>query len=237
MKENTLHVVSGLSSRGKLLQSLGQLGIKETVMYLPTNFSFGYIPKDFSDKELCFSLASRDQIDEFDNLKKFVTIDYSAYEKVIVWHGWSANDLLLLYLMSVLTDGSIYQIDIRSQYPDMGCVSVQDIIDNNMISLAKPVNKEEKQYYREQWYKWANSNSPYRFSDIHTGVIKEYPENFMDSCIIESVKETDNLFMIIGAVMTKFDHLFIPDFIIYRRILELQKDRVLRLSVTLNENK
>ena len=237
MKENTLHVVSGLSSRGRLLQSLGLLGIKENVTYLPTDFSFGHIPKDFSDKELCFSLASRNQIDGFYNLKEFITTDYSRYQKVIVWHGWSANDLLLLYLMSVLTEENLYQIDISDQYPNMGYVCIQDIIDKNMVSLAKPVSKQEQINYRNQWYKWANSNSPYRFSDIHTGVIKEYPENFMDSCIIESVKETDNLFMIIGAVMTKFDHLFIPDFIIYRRILELRQDKVLKLSVTLNENK
>ena len=237
MKENTLHVVSGLSSRGRLLQSLGRLGIKGTIMYIPTNFSFGYIPKDFSDKELCFSLASRDQIDEFDNLKKFVTIDFSAYEKVIVWHGWSANDLLLLYLMSVLTEENLYQIDISDQYPDMGYVCIQDIIDKNMVSLAKPVSKQEQIYYRNQWDQWANSPYPYRFSDIHKGIIKEYPENFMDPYIFDAVKKSDNLFVIMGEVMSKLSRLFIPDSIIYRRIMQLQHDRVLRLSVTLNENK
>ena len=236
MKENILHVVSGLSSKGRVAQSLGLLRIKENVTYLPTDFSIGYIPKDFSDKELCFSLASRDQIDEFDNLKKFVTIDYSAYEKVIVWHGWSANDLLLLYLMSVLTEENLYQIDIGDQYPDMGYVCIQDIVDKNMVSLAKPVSKQEQIYYRNQWDQWANSPYPYRFSDIHKGIIKEYPENFMDSYIFDAVKKSDNLLLIIGDVMTKMDYLNIPDIIIYRRILELRKNRVLKLSVSLNEN-
>lgn len=235
MKENTLHVVNGLSSRGRLLQSLGLLGIKETVTYLPTDFSFGHIPKDFSDKELCFSLASRNQIDGFYNLKEFITTDYSRYQKVIVWHGWSANDLLLLYLMSVLTEENLYQIDISDQYPDMGYVCIQDIIDKNLVSLAKPVSKQEQIYYRNQWDKWTNSPYPYRFSDIHKGIIKGYPENFMDPYIFDAVKKSNNLLLIIGDVMTKMDYLFIPDSIIYRRILQLQHDRVLKLSVTLNE--
>lgn len=235
MKENTLHVVSGLSSKGRVAQSLGRLGIKETVTYLPTDFSFGYIPKDFSDKELCFSLASRNQIDLFYNLKEFITTDYSRYQKVIVWHGWSANDLLLLYLMSVLTEENLYPIDISDQYPDMGYVCIQDIIDKNMVSLAKPVSKQEQIYYRNQWDQWANSPYPYRFSDIHKGIIEEYPENFMDPYIIDAVENSDKLFVIIGEVMSKLSRLFIPDSIIYRRIMQLQKDRVLRLSVTLNE--
>lgn len=236
MKENNLHVVSGLSSKGRVSHSLGLLGIKDTVKYLPTNLSSGYIPKDFSDKELCFSLASRNQIDGFYNLKEFITTDYSRYQKVIVWHGWSANDLLLLYLMSVLTEENLYQIDISDQYPDMGYVCIQDIIDKNMVSLAKPVSKQEQIYYRNQWDKWANSPYPYRFSDIHKGIIEEYPENFMDPYIFDAVKKSDNLLLIIGDVMTKMDYLFIPDLIIYRRILELRKNRVLKFSVSLNEN-
>ena len=139
MKENTLHVVSGLSSKGRVAQSLGRLGIKETVTYLPTDFSFGYIPKDFSDKELCFSLASRNQIDLFYNLKEFITTDYSRYQKVIVWHGWSANDLLLLYLMSVLTEENLYPIDISDQYPDMGYVpwnSDSKSVDSSLLLMA-----------------------------------------------------------------------------------------------------
>ena len=236
MKGNILHVVCDLSSKGRVSQSLGLLGIKETVTYLPTDFSFGYIPKDFSDKELCFSLASRNQIDGFYNLKEFITTDYSKYQKVIVWHGWSANDLLLLYLMSVLTEENLYQIDISDQYPDMGYVCIQDIIDKNMVSLAKPVSKQEQIYYRKQWDKWANSPYPYRFSDIHKGIIKEYPENFMDPYVFDAVKKSDNLLLIIGDVMTKMDYLNIPDIIIYRRILELRKNRVLKLSVSLNEN-
>lgn len=253
MKENTLHVVSGLSSKGIVLQSLGLLRIKEDVTYLPTDFSIGYIPKDFSDKELCFSLASRDHLDAFYNLKEFITTDYSKYQKVIVWHGWSAYDLLLLYLMSVITDDNLYQIDIRdcdgfmqkhlshpeyaiSQFPDMGYVCIDDIIDYDMLSYAKPVSKKEQVYYRNQWDKWANSPYPYRFSDIQRGIIKEYPENFMDHYIIDAVKNSDKLFVIMGEVMSKLDSLFIPDFIIYRRILELRKNRVLKFSVSLNEN-
>lgn len=150
MEKKTLHVVSSPSRKGMLRMGLGKLDFYPEVIYLPIDFSFGYIPKDFSDKELCFALASHDNVEVFDQLKEFVTTDFSQYEKVIVWHGWSAHELLLLYLMSVLVEGTLYHVDIRENngfmerylskdplriYPDMGYVSPYDIYTYDMLSI------------------------------------------------------------------------------------------------------
>lgn len=137
MKKKTLHVVSSLCTKGTLKMGLCKLEQKPEIAYLPIDLSFGYIPKDFSDKELCFALASHGHMEVFDQLKKFVTTDYSQYEKVIVWHGLSASELLLLYLMSVLVEGELYHVDIRDYkgkdpsrlYSDMGYVCPGDISD------------------------------------------------------------------------------------------------------------
>ena len=70
------------------------------------------LAKDFSDKELCFALASHNKMNEFDHLKSFITTDFSSFDKIIVWHGWSASELLLLYLMSVLIKENLFQLTI-----------------------------------------------------------------------------------------------------------------------------
>ena len=237
MKKKTLHVVSSPSRKGIVRMGLGKLDFYPEIIYLPIDFSFGYIPKDFSDKELCFALASHNYIEVFEELKKFVTTDYSQYEKVIVWHGWSAHELFLLYLMSILVEGTLYHVDIRDckgfmekhlskypsrSYPDMGYVSPHDIYTYDMLSLAKPLNNDEKFDCRVQWSGWLKTSSYYRFSSIYNGVIEEYPENCMDDSIIKSMQKYSILSRVVGNVMMAYDHLFIPDSIIMRRIYQLR---------------
>jgi hypothetical protein len=243
MEKKTLHVVSSLCTKGTLKMGLCKLEQKPEIAYLPLDLSIGYIPKDFSDKELCFALASHDHMEVFEELKKFVTTDYSQYEKVIVWHGLSASELLLLYLMSVLVEGELYHVDIRDckgkdpsrLYSDMGYVCPGDISD--MISLAKQLNFNAKEYCREQWYKWANSPTPYRFSNIHTGVIEEYPEDFMDDSIKEYVQKKSSFNRVVGKIMMKYHDLFIPDSIIVRRLYQLRDDGEIILYISKKETK
>jgi hypothetical protein len=243
MEKKTLHVVSSLCTKGTLKMGLCKLEQKPEIAYLPIDLSFGYIPKDFSDKELCFALASHGHMEVFDQLKKFVTTDYSQYEKVIVWHGLSASELLLLYLMSVLVEGELYHVDIRDYkgkdpsrlYSDMGYVCPGDISD--MISLAKQLNFNAKEYCREQWYKWANSQAPYRFSNIHAGVIEEYPEDFMDDSIKEYVQKKSSFNRVVGKIMMKYHDLFIPDSIIVRRLYQLRDDGEIILYISKKETK
>ena len=102
-------------------------------------------------------------------LKKFVSTDYSVYDKIIVWHGWSSKDLMTLCLMSVLIERNLYHIDIRdcstfmsrmssTPFPGMGHVSSDSI--QEMIPLTKPVSAAEKQKYQKQWHKWIHSKHP-----------------------------------------------------------------------------
>ena len=251
MEKKTLHVVSCLSYRGTLKNGLFQMGIKDEIAYLPIDFSLHYIPKDFSDTELMQSVMSlnilglklQEKIVIFNQLKEFVTTDYSNYEKVIVWHGWSADELLLLYLMSVLVGDNLYHIDIATcedfmknnsslPYLDMGRVSPYDIYIFNMPSFAKAVTDKEKIEYTNQWNRWKNSSAPYRFSNIHSGVIEEYPADFMDETIIKYAENESKFIILVGKVHKEFDCLFISDNLVLNRILELYWEHKLDIFVS-----
>ena len=230
---------------GSLRMALEKLNIDDEIIYNPLGLSDHYLPKDFSDRELCFALASCDQIELFDELKKFIYTDFSNYDKVVVWHGWSSDELLFLYLMSVLVEENLYHVDIRdcgnfmaknkTPFPYMGYVSPFDIYSNNMVSLAKPISDTEKQYYKEQWQYWVKSPFHYRFSDIKTGIIQGYPDDFMDSCIIESAKKDPRISHIVANVMWDFYHLSLWDSVIGRRIKKLWKLGVVDLKVFVSE--
>ena len=78
----------------------------------PTSLSYGILPEDYTKRELAATVASFKNIGWTDDLYKFVHRDYSVYDKVIVWHGRDAGELLLLYLMADLTRDNLYEIDV-----------------------------------------------------------------------------------------------------------------------------
>lgn len=236
MKTKTLHVVHGSST--KVILKMGK--VKDDIVFIPINLSCGYIPKDFSDKELCFALASQNKIDMFDQFKDFITKDYSVYDRVIVWHGWAASDLLLLYLMSTLIEDNLCRITI-TDYPDfkkrhesapfvgMGWVCPMDV--SEMMSYMRPITKSDLQKYKEQWNRWKETKTPYRFSNIHTGVIEEYPADFMDSTIIDLVQRETQISRVVGLVMGEFLNLPLQTSWICDRIFELCNQGKLGLEV------
>ena len=236
MESKTLHVVS--SSSAKVTLEMGK--VKDDIVFLPINLSCAYIPKDFSDKELCFALTSQNQLNMFDQLKEFLTMDYSVYDRIIVWHGWAASDLLLLYLMSTLIEDNLYQITI-TDYPvfkerhesapfvGMGWVCPMDVIE--MMSYIKPISKSDLKKYKELWNRWKETKTPYRFSDIHTGIIEEYPADFMDSIINDIVNQETQISRVVGLVMGKFLELPIPDYMILNRLMDLWHMGKCRLKI------
>ena len=75
--------------------------------------------------------------------------------------------------------------------------------------------------YKELWNHWKETKTPYRFSDIHTGIIKEYPADFMDSTINDIVNQETQISRVVGLVMGKFLELPIPDYMILNRLMDL----------------
>ena len=253
MKEKVLHIVDGPSSRWVL-----QVGkITDEIFAFPLYLSFGPIPKDFSDQELCYSMMTLYNwpnpdrfFEEFSKLKRMVKLDYSSYDKVVVWHGGEAHELLVLYMMAVLTDNNLYHVDIRDcsefmgkmEYipnPYMEDVSPSDISTFNMASNMKKVSPQENEEYRKMWHEWTKSKAPYRFTSLVSDCIKEYTGDFMDETILDVIEEEMDQRRIIGSVMGRFmmKNMRIPDAVIHNRIMELVLDGKINRSVLLSVNR
>ncbi|MCR4812080.1 MAG: DUF1835 domain-containing protein [Bacteroidales bacterium] len=253
MKEKVLHIAEGYYSHSVIAHS----GITDKIVEFPLYLSVGHIPKDFSDRELCFSMMSLYNLyesdiilEDFQTLKRLVTQDYSSYDKVVVWHGGGAHELLLLYMMAVIVDDNLYHIDIRDcaefmkkmghvKNPDMGDVMPSDISTFNIVSNLKKVSPKEKDEYSKMWYEWTNSKTPYRFSTIVSDCIKEYPCDFMDETIFKVIEGEMGMTRIIGNVMGDFllKNMRIPDAVIHSRIKDLVQIGELKRSVLLSDNR
>ena len=134
MKENVLHIVRG--NPYSIREGLAKKGIQANIVSFPSFFECGYLPKNLSEKELSFHLQSlRLRPDDFrrmyDELKGLISEDYSKYNKVVIWHGTHANELVMLYFICSFINACLYHVDITS-VRIKGCAGLNSISINDL---------------------------------------------------------------------------------------------------------
>lgn len=174
MAAKNLHIVSSDKAAKKVFR-IADCPNTDEISVCPVVFSCGILPKTYDKKELA-DTAEFLRIYSYYSLYDFVYKNYSAYDKVIVWHGRTAEELLLLYMMADLTKGDLYEIDIADceefflyfqkhslyQYP----VITTDFLEADDMdkydwqnAYLKKVNREQLEKYRSEWEYWRNSPS------------------------------------------------------------------------------
>lgn len=236
MKENILHIVAGYGYT--LNRGLSMQGINANIVTFPSMFEEGYLPKDLSDKELCFYLQSLNlSPDEFrqrfDELKQFVSYDYTMLDKVVIWHGNHVNELMLLFFMCHLTDAKLFHIDMtlggingleKENSIGLGHFSPNDIAKVNwMNDVMKPISIQEKNEFALLWRHWVNIGGFYRRYNKSINNIEILPDTFMDTEIHNQLQKESRFGLIIARLMGKFEDF--GDKIISDRLLSFWHSR------------
>lgn len=183
-------------------------------------FEEGYLPKDLSDKELCFHLQSlnlspKEFRQRFADLKQFVSCDYTVFDKVIIWYGNHVNELMLLYFMCNLTDANLFHIDItlggikgieKINSIGLGQFSPNDIAKVNWIKdVMKPISIQEKNEFALLWRHWVNIDGFYRRYNKSINNIEILSDTFMDTEIHNQLQKESRFELIIARLMGKFE--------------------------------
>ena len=111
MNKKILHVVSSDTVKERVFQLINS-SKNEEIVVCPTSLFYGKLPKNYTKKELTAMALSLQKYSFQDSLYEFTHRDYSVYNKVIVWHGRNAEEILLLYWMADLTKDNLYEIDV-----------------------------------------------------------------------------------------------------------------------------
>ena len=211
MKKETLHIVWGEGNSLALKSGLSMKGVKAEVLSFPSMFECGYLPKDLSDKELILHLASFGVIGLLDKLKDFVTKDFSIYEKVIVWHGNNANELLMLYFICSFIDANLYHIDItKKTIPENSASNSVQMLDLSpanicdmgwMEEILEPISVDKQVSYKLLWNKWTTKKGYYRRYSKEINYIEILDEGFMDKTICEVLQKESDYGMAVGKLM------------------------------------
>lgn len=197
----TLHIVSDISAAGAIKMHLKGINSTDKVAEWSAPLMYGPLFSDFSDKELkrragyLNKLFGHYDYDPYSTMHNIVNCNFDKYEKVVVWHGNNVNELLLLYMLSSLTKGRLYEADITELYelfPHFKSTPVPLAVaycseDNIRIMYhkIKPISEETKAEYVAEWNRWAESDAPLRLKG-NDNTIFEADEDYFDSSVLSA---------------------------------------------------
>lgn len=234
---NTLHIVSGCAAGGTLKYYFKEVGIDEDVLAFKDTLRHAPIFRDFSDKELQnrsqnieLLFGKWDYLDYYTELYDFIHYDFDRYEKIVIWHGNSVDDRLLLYMACSLINGDLYYVDIseiKDLFPhlckspfllSLGACSIADT--GILYGKIKPISSELKQQYIAEWNRWSASDASLRIVDSDNNIV-EVGEDYFDELILSNCTSEYNVSArVIGKTLCDSNFL-VGDSFLLKRIISL----------------
>lgn len=191
VREKVLHVVFGDSAAGALRHVLALQGLaqSQSVVALFDDFSVGRLPPDLSTE----SLQKREDWWQkqycggegyVNDMQDFLNTPFADYDKVVVWHGATVQDQLLLFLMHSIYNEQLHEVVITGKMYDgvgltLGVLSPLEMVP--LLATVTPISAESAQHYREQWQTWCQSPSKLRIMQDEqiTAVAEDHFDDFI----------------------------------------------------------
>lgn len=180
--ENTIEVVSDLSSNGLLLKS----SIKnENIVLLDMHLDIGNL-EDLKNYKRSFlkNIGYNVDVVDYSNKIKFLLDNVRNNKKIRIWssHKNSNEYMTVLYICNLLEkyDAELYVVysdEISNEAKSVGELDKEEI--KNVEALERKLLKEEIIMYSKTWNSLLNDNSDIRYIDFDN-IIKSCSYDYLD---------------------------------------------------------
>lgn len=238
---NRIHMVYGESGAAMLRLTLSDLGRgHEWVAAFPDILQYAPLFSDFNHREVgeyatrCAKMGvvrSEDSSQLTNAILKFLQIDFSAYDEVVLWRGESAGDRLFGYMVSALVGRDLSVVDLaplRGVLPNpyVAALSMAHCSGENLKQLLGnivPLAESEKSANAELWLKWSKSVADLRLL-ADGGEIVEADRQIFDDVIISACRgEWQPAARVVAQLLCQVDFT-VGDGFLHHRIVELARD-------------
>ena len=236
-----MHIVYGESGAATLRLALSDLGRgHEWVAAFPEILQYASLFSDFNHREVgeyatrCAKMGvvrSEDSSQLTNAILKFLQIDFSAYDEVVLWRGESAGDRLFGYMVCALVGKDLSVVDLTPlrgvlPNPHVAALSMAHCSAENLkllLGRVKPLAESEKTANAELWLKWSKSVADLRLLS-NDGEIVEADRQIFDKAILSaSSGEWQPAARVVGRVLCQIDFA-VGDSFLHRRIVELASE-------------
>ncbi len=238
---NRIHMVYGESGAAMLRLTLSDLDSgHEWVAAFPEILQYAPLFSDFNHREVgeyatrCAKMGvvrSEDSSQLTNAILKFLQIDFSAYDEVVLWRGESAGDRLFGYMVCALVGRDLSVVDLAPlrgvlPNPHVTALSMAHCSGENLKQLLGnivPLAESEKSANAELWLKWSKSVADLRLL-ADGGEIVEADRQIFDDVIISACRgEWQPAARVMAQLLCKVDFT-VGDGFLHHRIVELARD-------------
>ena len=210
--KKTLHIGDNDSWEGCMKLALYGTAPKDTYDILSFDYSFctACLPQNLSSKELERCLKGTHSSLYNNLILRFADIDLKAYDKIVIWHTYDSNSLLLLYFFSTIVEGDLYHCVIRGSDEDMktGAATPDNIED--AIHNIKLLSKEERLMFNDIYSSLAESEGIPKIANGYQIVCKS--KEFVKELLLKNVTKTPKPYArIVGGTIAKFPKEYLFD--------------------------
>lgn len=237
---NDLYIFSSASAVGSARMWTWECGIKDNVdfAYLDYDMAQYGVPKDLSDDEVnrCHDIAYYCHLGE-GSLKKLRKIDFSLYDKIVVWHDFSSQSLLVLYFICEITNKDIYHINVKEQ-PELICsqskyigeIAPEVMVEHEFYKRIVKVSDSERELFHRIWLEIQGTDLQPKIADGYNIICKT--KEFVKDLLLKNINEEISVYKAIHKTITteyKKEYCF-DDFYLYYMLIELVEEGKLSIS-------
>lgn len=210
--KKTLHIGDSGSWEGCMKLTLHGTAPRETYDILSLHYSFctACLPQNQSRQEIERCLKGTHTSLYNDLVLRFADIDLTAYDKIIIWHTYDSNSLLLLYFFSTIVEDDLYHCVIRGEEDDIktGAVTPENLEDG--IHNIKLLSKEERRMFNDIYTSLSDSEGIPKIADGYQIVRKS--KEVVKELLLKHVTMTPKPYArIVGETISQFPKEYLFD--------------------------
>ena len=237
--KKTLHIGDSDSWEGCMKLTMYNIAPKGSYDILSFDYSFctACLPQNLSKQEIERCLKGTHSSLHNDLVLRFTDIDLKAYDKIVIWHTYDSNSLLLLYFFSTVVEGDLYHCVIRGDDEDMktGAATPENLED--CIHNIKMLSKEERRMFNDIYTSLSDSEGIPKIADGYQIVCKS--KEFVKELLLEHVTKTPKPYArIVGETIAQFPKEYLFDCMYLDcLILEMIEEGTLKPLRIIRENR
>lgn len=210
--KKTLHIGDNDSWEGCMKLSLYRTAPKDTYDIQSFDYSFctACLPQNLSRQEIERCLKGTHSSLYNDLVLRFADIDLNAYDKIVIWHTYDSNSLLLLYFFSSIVKGDLYHCVIRGDEEDMktGAATPENLEDS--MQNIKLLSKEERMMFNEIYVSLSESEGVPKIADGYQIVPKS--KEFVKELLLKHITKTPKTYArVVGETIAQFPKEYLFD--------------------------
>lgn len=194
--KKTLYIGDNVSWEGSMKYIMQSIAPRSSYDIMGFEYSFctSCMPKNLSKEELIRCLEGTFTNLYNDNVLRFANLKLNDYDRIVVWHTFDSNSLLLLYFFCSIVEGDLYHCLIQGEDKNMktGAATPEDLKEG--LNCTQLISNEERALFNDIYSSLSETEGIPKIADGYQIVCKS--KEFVRELIMKHVTKSPKTYLL-----------------------------------------